>query len=73
LQRFVVDFYISDLQTGLRALVKAGYGASVTPYVEESVILDVTPNNKELPSDFIRWLTQRNLSANDRVMQLREG
>ncbi|CAK9196164.1 unnamed protein product [Sphagnum jensenii] len=73
MERFVVDFYISDLQTGLRALVKAGYGASVTPYVEESVILDVTPNNKELPSDFIRWLTQRNLSANDRVMQLREG
>jgi hypothetical protein len=73
LQRFVVDFYISDLQTGTRALVKSGCGASVTPYVEESVILDVNPKNKEQPADFIRWLSQRNLSADERVMQLREG
>jgi hypothetical protein len=72
-ERFVVDFYISDLQTGTRALVKSGCGASVTPYVEESVILDVNPKNKEQPADFIRWLSQRNLSADERVMQLREG
>ncbi|KAH8949204.1 hypothetical protein BDL97_10G019500 [Sphagnum fallax] len=72
-KRFVVDFYISDLQTGTRALVKSGCGASVTPYVDESVILDVNPKNKEQPADFIRWLSQRNLSADERVMQLREG
>jgi hypothetical protein len=45
----------------------------VTPYVVESVILDVNPKNKEQPADFIRWLSQRNLSADERVMQLREG
>ncbi|KAK2965484.1 hypothetical protein RJ640_008278 [Escallonia rubra] len=69
----VVDFYISDFQSGLRALVKTGYGARVTPYVEESVVVDVNPLNKELSSDFIRWLAERNLSSDDRVMRLKEG
>eukprot|EP00246_Nothoceros_aenigmaticus_P007660 TRINITY_DN2162_c0_g2_i1.p1 TRINITY_DN2162_c0_g2~~TRINITY_DN2162_c0_g2_i1.p1 ORF type:complete len:332 (+),score=41.55 TRINITY_DN2162_c0_g2_i1:50-997(+) len=73
LERHVVDFYISDFQSGLRALVKAGYGATVTPYVHESTIIDVTPQNKDLPADFVRWLGERNLSSDDRVMQLREG
>eukprot|EP00249_Psilotum_nudum_P011131 c22981_g1_i1 orf=443-2011(-) len=72
LERHVVDFYISDFQSGLRALVKAGYGVSVTPYVEESTILDVT-KNRELPSNFLRWITERNLSSDDRVMRLKEG
>lgn len=68
-----MDFYISDFQSGLRALVKAGYGATVTPYVHESTIIDITPQNKELPADFVRWLGERNLSSDDRIMQLREG
>lgn len=72
-QKHVVDFYISDFQTGLRALVKAGYGARVTSYVEECGILDVTPKNKEISSEFLRWLTDRNLSADERVMRLKEG
>lgn len=69
----MVDFYISDFQSGLRALVKTGYGARVTPHVEESVVVDVNPLNKELSSDFVRWLAERNLSSDDRVMRLREG
>lgn len=72
-ERYVVDFYISDFQTGLRALVKAGYGARVTSYVIESPIVDVLPEQKEIPTDFLRWLTERNLSADDRVMRLKEG
>lgn len=72
-ERHVVDFYISDFQSGLRALVKTGYGARVTPYVEESVVVDVNPLNKELSSDFVRWLGERNLSSDDRVMRLNEG
>jgi hypothetical protein len=72
-QRYVVDFYISDFQTGLRALVKAGYGARVTSYVAENTIVDVLPGQKEIPTDFLRWLTERNLSADDRVMRLKEG
>lgn len=73
LERHVVDFYISDFQSGWRALVKAGYGATVTPYVEENIILDVTNKNRELPSNFLRWLGDRNLSSDDRVMRLKEG
>ncbi|KAI8544833.1 hypothetical protein RHMOL_Rhmol08G0325500 [Rhododendron molle] len=69
----VVDFYISDFQTGLRALVKTGYGARVTPYVEESIVVDVHPLNKDLSPEFMRWLAERNLTSDDRVMRLKEG
>ncbi|XP_020592118.1 uncharacterized membrane protein At1g16860-like [Phalaenopsis equestris] len=73
-ERHVVDFYISDFQSGLRALVKAGYGATVTPYVDESVVVEVdTINNKEISPEFLRWLRERNLSSDGRVMRLKEG
>ncbi|XP_074582876.1 putative membrane protein At1g16860 [Curcuma longa] len=72
LERHVVDFYISDFQSGLRALVKTGYGARVTPYVDESVVVDINANN-DLSPEFLRWLRERNLSADDRVMRLKEG
>lgn len=72
-ERHVVDFYISDFQSGLRALVKTGYGARVTPYVDESVVVDVNPLNKDLAPEFVRWLGERNLSSDDRVMRLKEG
>nr|XP_016442757.1 PREDICTED: uncharacterized membrane protein At1g16860-like isoform X2 [Nicotiana tabacum] len=71
--RHVVDFYISDFQSGLRALVKSGCGAKVTPYVDESIVVDVDPLNNELSPEFIRWLRERNLSSDDRKMQLKEG
>ncbi|XP_072973389.1 uncharacterized membrane protein At1g16860-like [Typha angustifolia] len=73
LERHAVDFYISDFQSGLRALVKTGYGAKVTPYVDESVVVDINPNNKDLSPGFLRWLTKRNLSSDDRVMRMKEG
>ncbi|KAH7423784.1 hypothetical protein KP509_12G073600 [Ceratopteris richardii] len=73
LERHVVDFYISDYQSGLRALVKAGYGATVSAYVEESTVLDVGARNEDLPPNFVRWLADRNLSSDDRVMRLKEG
>ncbi|KAK9697171.1 hypothetical protein RND81_08G019700 [Saponaria officinalis] len=73
LERHVVDFYISDFQSGLRALVKTGYGARVTPYVDESVVIDINPSNKDMSPDFVRWLAERNLSSDDRVMRLKEG
>ncbi|KAK9097760.1 hypothetical protein Syun_024805 [Stephania yunnanensis] len=71
--RHVVDFYISDFQSGLRALVKTGYGARVTPYVDESIVVDVNPSNKDLSPEFLRWLRERNLSSDDRIMRLKEG
>ncbi|KMT03650.1 hypothetical protein BVRB_8g189890 [Beta vulgaris subsp. vulgaris] len=73
LERHVVDFYISDFQSGLRALVKTGCGARVTPYVDESVVIDINPSNKDMSPDFVRWLAERNLSSDDRVMRLKEG
>ncbi|GFY97319.1 hypothetical protein Acr_11g0016250 [Actinidia rufa] len=72
-ERHVVDFYISDFQSGLRALVKTGYGTRVTPYVEDSIVVDVNPLNKDLSLEFMRWLGERNLSSDDRVMRLKEG
>lgn len=68
-----MDFYISDFQSGLRALVKTGYGTKVTPYVDESVIIDVNPSNKDMSPDFVRWLAERNLSSDERTMRLKEG
>ncbi|TXG69506.1 hypothetical protein EZV62_004441 [Acer yangbiense] len=73
LERHVVDFYISDFQSGLRALVKTGSGARVTPFVDDSVIIDIKPENKDMSPEFIRWLGHKNLSSDDRVMQLKEG
>ncbi|CAN0839887.1 Uncharacterized membrane protein At1g16860 [Linum grandiflorum] len=71
--RRAVDFYISDFQSGLRALVKTGYGARVTPYVEDSLVIDVHAGSEELSPDFSRWLAERNLSSDDRMMRLKEG
>ncbi|CAH9130783.1 unnamed protein product [Cuscuta epithymum] len=72
-EKFVADFYISDLQSGLRALVKAGYGAKVTPFVKPSKVIDVTQSNRELSPNFLQWLADRNLSSDDRIMRLKEG
>ncbi|CAN1780136.1 Uncharacterized membrane protein At1g16860 [Linum perenne] len=72
-QRRAVDFYISDFQSGLRALVKTGYGARVTPYVEDSLVIDINAGSEELSPDFSRWLAERNLSSDDRMMRLKEG
>jgi len=68
-----VDFYISDFQSGLRALVRTGSGARVTPYVDESVVIDINPDNKDMSPEFLRWLRGRNLSSDDRIMRLKEG
>ncbi|XP_020237770.1 uncharacterized membrane protein At1g16860 isoform X1 [Cajanus cajan] len=73
LERRLVDFYISDFQSGLRALVKTGHGARVTPYVDDSVLINVNANKEELSPEFIRWLGERNLSSDNRIMRLQEG
>lgn len=73
IQRYVADFYISDFQSGLRALVKAGYGAKVAPFVKPATVVDVTKENRDLSPSFLRWLADRKLSSDDRVMRLKEG
>ncbi|KAK7245926.1 hypothetical protein RIF29_40780 [Crotalaria pallida] len=72
-EKYVADFYISDFQSGLRALVKAGYGAKVAPFVEPTTVVDVTKDNKELSPNFLGWLADRKLSTDDRIMRLKEG
>ena len=72
-QKYVADFYISDFQSGLRALVKAGYGAKVASFIKPTTIVDITTENRELSPGFQRWLADRSLSSDDRVMRLKEG
>ncbi|EEF43793.1 uncharacterized membrane protein At1g16860 [Ricinus communis] len=72
-EKYVADFYISDFQSGLRALVKAGYGAKVAPFVKPSTVVDVKNENRDLSPSFLRWLADRSLSSDDRIMRLKEG
>ncbi|PSS24795.1 hypothetical protein CEY00_Acc09712 [Actinidia chinensis var. chinensis] len=72
-EKYVADFYISDFQSGLRALVKSGYGAKVAAFVKPITIVDITTENRELSPGFQRWLADRSLSSDDRVMRLKEG
>ncbi|CAH9093467.1 unnamed protein product [Cuscuta epithymum] len=72
-EKYVADFYISDYRTGLRALVKAGHGAKVAPFVNSSTVADLTKDSKESSPNFMQWLADRSLSSDDRIMQLKEG
>lgn len=71
--RHVVDFYISDFQSGLRALVKTGNSARVMPFVDDSVAIDINPENNDMSPEFLRWLGRKNLSVSDHLMRLKEG
>ncbi|XP_024010188.1 uncharacterized membrane protein At1g16860 [Eutrema salsugineum] len=72
-ERYVTDFYISDFQSGLRALVKAGYGSKVSPFVKPETVANVTSQTKDLSPSFLQWLADRNLSNDSRAMRLKEG
>lgn len=72
-EKYVADFYVSDFHSGLRALVKTGYGAKVAPFVETSTVVDITKEKKDMSPNFLRWLADRSLSSDDRVMRLKEG
>lgn len=41
--------------------------------MEGSVVVDVNALDKDMSPDFIRWMRERNLSSDDRVMRLEEG
>ncbi|KAI3823836.1 hypothetical protein L1987_05280 [Smallanthus sonchifolius] len=72
-EKYLADFYISDFQSGLRAVVKAGYGAKVAPFVKETTVIDITKENLDSSPSFVSWLADRSLSSDDRVMRLKEG
>ncbi|KAM1657894.1 hypothetical protein ACFX1Q_046044 [Malus domestica] len=46
--------------------------AMATPYVKDSVVIDVNPENEELSLELIRWLGEANLSSDDCMMRLKE-
>lgn len=72
-EKYVADFYVSDFHTGLRALVKTGYGAQVAPLVEAATVVDITKENRDLSPNFLHWLADRSLSGDDRILRLKEG
>ncbi|KAH9609609.1 hypothetical protein KSS87_014081 [Heliosperma pusillum] len=71
--KYVADFYVSDFHSGLRALVKSGNGAKVTPLVQPATVADITKDKRDLSPNFLQWLADRSLSSDDRVMRLKEG
>ncbi|XP_051133733.1 uncharacterized membrane protein At1g16860-like [Andrographis paniculata] len=74
-EKYVADFYISDFQSGLRALVKAGYGAKVAPFVVPCSWLQVDKKSKA-NCKFVNWLSGRRLwsgNEGDRTMRLKES
>ncbi|WOL00092.1 hypothetical protein Cni_G08805 [Canna indica] len=72
-ERLTTDFYITDVKTGIRAFVKAGYGSKVIPLIEEKTIVNITSLKRELSSTLKRWLQARRLSCEARPLCLEEG
>lgn len=71
-QRFSTDFYLTDRKSGLRAIVKAGSGCNVIPLVFESKLVN-TRKCRILSPHLTKWLRERNLSAESRLLRLEEG
>ncbi|XP_009401785.2 uncharacterized membrane protein At1g16860-like isoform X4 [Musa acuminata AAA Group] len=72
-ERMATDFYITDVKSGLRALVKAGQGSKVIPLIEENILVNITSLNRELSSTLKKWLQGRQLSCEARLLRLEEG
>lgn len=72
-ERFSTDFYITDKKSGLRAIVKAGSGCRVIPLVVESQLVNTTRPCGILSSPLRKWLRERNLSDEPRLLRLEEG
>lgn len=71
-QRFSTDFYLTDQKSGLRATVKAGSGCKVIPLVVESKLVN-TKRCRLLSPHLRKWLSERNLSTESRLLRLEEG
>ncbi|GKU87880.1 hypothetical protein SLEP1_g2211 [Rubroshorea leprosula] len=72
-ERFSTDFYITDQKSGLSAMVKAGSGSRVVPLVRESKLVTTTKQCRTLSAHLRRWLRERNLSVEARLLRLEEG
>uniref|UniRef100_A0A2N9IRP2 Uncharacterized protein n=1 Tax=Fagus sylvatica TaxID=28930 RepID=A0A2N9IRP2_FAGSY len=72
-ERFATDFYITDRKSGVRAVVKAGSGSKVIPLVIEGKLVNTTRQCRILSPDLRKWLRERNLSEEARLLRLEEG
>lgn len=72
-QRFSTDFCITDKKSGLRAIVKAGSGCRVIPLIVESELVNTTRHCRILSPPLRKWLRERNLSDEARLLRLEEG
>ncbi|XP_040995066.1 uncharacterized membrane protein At1g16860-like [Juglans microcarpa x Juglans regia] len=72
-ERTATDFYITDRKSGVRALVKAGSGCKVMPLVIESKLVNTTRRCRTLSPHLKKWLRDRNLSEEARLLRLEEG
>ncbi|KMZ68138.1 Ubiquitin-specific protease family C19-related protein [Zostera marina] len=73
IERSVVDLYVTDAKSGLRVTVKAGYGSEVIPLINESTLVNTSSKNMILSSTLIKWLGERDLTADARMLCLEEG
>uniref|UniRef100_A0A0E0EJC4 Uncharacterized protein n=1 Tax=Oryza meridionalis TaxID=40149 RepID=A0A0E0EJC4_9ORYZ len=55
------------------ASIEKDMGARVTSYVDESIVIDINPDNKDKSPEFLRWLRERNVFRDDQIMSLKEG
>ncbi|WCJ22481.1 Ubiquitin-specific protease family C19-related protein [Euphorbia peplus] len=72
-ERFSTDFYITDRKSGIRALVKAGPGCKVVPLIGENKLVATTTERRILSPHLKKWLRERNLSVDARLLRLEEG
>lgn len=72
-QKFSTDFNITDRKSGTRAVVKAGSDCKVIPLIVESRLVNTTRKCKTLSTHLRKWLTDRNLPAETRLLRLEEG
>ncbi|KAM3746671.1 hypothetical protein ACB098_06G219000 [Castanea mollissima] len=72
-ERFATDFYITDRKSGVRAVVKAGSNSKVIPLVIESKLVNTSRQCRILSPNLRKWLRERNLSEEARLLRLEEG
>ncbi|KAF7154150.1 hypothetical protein RHSIM_Rhsim01G0176900 [Rhododendron simsii] len=72
-ERISTDFYITDSKSGIRALVKAGSDCKVVPLIIESRLVNTTRKCITLSTHLRKWLRDRDLSAEARLLHLEEG
>ncbi|KAM7275934.1 hypothetical protein ACFE04_017800 [Oxalis oulophora] len=72
-ERFSTEFYVTDRNSGIRAIVKAGSGSKLIPLVKETEIVTTTRRCRVLSPPLKKWLRERNLPHEARRLRLNEG